>query len=80
VSLGAALFDLGLGTDNLRRRDKAKLRVRFSIINLTNKDACTTSSQYSAAPISWRLEHTNCSSILALTHASIGRDAALETP
>lgn len=39
MSLGAALFDLGLGTDNLLRRDKAKRRVRFSIINLTNKDA-----------------------------------------
>ena len=33
------LFDLGLGTDNLLRRDKAKLRLRFSIINLTNQDA-----------------------------------------
>ena len=33
------LFDLGLGTDNLLRSDKAKLRLRFSVINLTNKEA-----------------------------------------
>jgi hypothetical protein len=33
------LFDLGLGTDNLFRSDKAKVRLRFSIINLTNKEA-----------------------------------------
>ena len=33
------LFDLGLGVDNLLHTDKAKLRVRFSVINLTNKEA-----------------------------------------
>ena len=33
------LFDLGLGTDNLLRGDKAKLRLRFSVINLTNQEA-----------------------------------------
>jgi hypothetical protein len=33
------LFDLGVGTDNLLRTDKAKLRLRFSVINLTNKEA-----------------------------------------
>jgi hypothetical protein len=33
------LFDLGIGTDNLLRGDKAKVRVRFSVINLTNKEA-----------------------------------------
>jgi hypothetical protein len=33
------LFDLGLGTDNLLRSDRAKLRLRFSVINLTNKEA-----------------------------------------
>jgi hypothetical protein len=32
------LFDLGLGVDNLFRGDRAKVRVRFSVINLTNKD------------------------------------------
>jgi hypothetical protein len=33
------LFDLGIGVDNLLRTDKAKLRVRFSVLNLTNRDA-----------------------------------------
>ena len=33
------LFDLGIGVDNLLHTDKAKLRVRFSVINLTNKEA-----------------------------------------
>jgi hypothetical protein len=33
------LVDLGLGIDNLLRGDKSKLRLRLSIINLTNKDA-----------------------------------------
>ena len=31
------LFDLGFGVDNLFHSDKAKVRVRFSVINLTNK-------------------------------------------
>jgi hypothetical protein len=33
------LFDLGLGMDNLFHSDKAKIRLRFSVINLTNKEA-----------------------------------------
>jgi hypothetical protein len=33
------LFDIGLGVDNLFHSDKAKVRLRFSVINLTNKDA-----------------------------------------
>jgi hypothetical protein len=33
------LFDLGLGTDNLLHGEKAKLRLRFSVTNLTNKEA-----------------------------------------
>lgn len=33
------LFDLGVGTDNLLRSDKAKLHLRFSVINLTNQEA-----------------------------------------
>ena len=33
------LFDLGFGIDNLLHSDKAKMRLRFSVINLTNKDA-----------------------------------------
>ena len=33
------LFDLGIGADNLLRTDKARLRVRFSVVNLTNTEA-----------------------------------------
>jgi hypothetical protein len=33
------LFDLGVGADNLFHGDKAKVRVRFSVVNLTNKEA-----------------------------------------
>jgi hypothetical protein len=33
------VFDLGLGADNLLHSNKAKLKIRFSVINLTNKDA-----------------------------------------
>jgi hypothetical protein len=33
------LLDLGLGADNLLHGDRAKLRVRFSVVNLTNKEA-----------------------------------------
>jgi len=33
------LLDLGIGVDNLLRTDRTKLRVRFSVINLTNQDA-----------------------------------------
>jgi hypothetical protein len=33
------LVDLGLGVDNLFHTDKGKIRLRFSVINLTNKDA-----------------------------------------
>jgi hypothetical protein len=33
------LLDLGIGTDNVFATDKAKVRLRFSVINLTNKEA-----------------------------------------
>ncbi len=33
------LFDLSAGTDNLLRTDRTKLTLRFTILNLTNKDA-----------------------------------------
>ena len=33
------LFDLGLGVDNVLHTDRTKLRVRFSVVNLTNKEA-----------------------------------------
>lgn len=33
------LFDLGIGSDNLLHTEKAQLRLRFSVINLTNTEA-----------------------------------------
>jgi hypothetical protein len=33
------LFDIALGVDNLLHTDKSKLKVRFSVINLTNQEA-----------------------------------------
>jgi hypothetical protein len=33
------LFDLGLGVDNLLRGSRTKVKLRFSVINLTNKEA-----------------------------------------
>ena len=33
------LFDLGVGVDNLLHGSKTKLRLRFSVINLTNREA-----------------------------------------
>jgi hypothetical protein len=33
------LFDLGIGTDNLLHSDRTKLRVRFSVVNLANREA-----------------------------------------
>jgi hypothetical protein len=33
------LLDLGVGVDNLLRTERTKLRIRFSVINLTNKEA-----------------------------------------
>ena len=33
------LFDLGVGADNLLHTDRTRLKVRFSVINLTNRDA-----------------------------------------
>jgi hypothetical protein len=33
------LIDLGVGVDNLFHGDKAKVRLRFSVINLTNREA-----------------------------------------
>ena len=55
------LFDLGLGTDNLLRGDKSKLRLRFSVINLTNKDALynflsTFSGTHFVAPRTYQMQ------------------------
>ena len=32
------LFDLGVGTDNLFHTDRTKVKLRFSVVNLTNKE------------------------------------------
>ncbi len=33
------LFDVGVGADNLLHTDRAKLRIRFSVVNVTNTEA-----------------------------------------
>ena len=33
------LFDLGLGIDNVFQGTKTKMKLRFSVVNLTNKEA-----------------------------------------
>jgi outer membrane receptor protein involved in Fe transport len=55
------LFDLGLGVDNLLHTDKAKVRVRFSVINLTNKEALynflsTFSGTHFVTPRSYQIQ------------------------
>jgi hypothetical protein len=39
VQFGKIAVGVGIGADNLLHTDRTKLRLRFSIINLTNKDA-----------------------------------------
>ena len=55
------LFDLGVGIDNLLQTDRTKLRVRFSVINLTNKDALynflsTFSGSHFVTPRAYQLQ------------------------
>ena len=55
------LFDLGLGADNLLHSSKAKLKVRFTIVNLTNRDALfnflsTFSGTHFVAPRSYQVQ------------------------
>jgi hypothetical protein len=55
------LFDLGIGADNLLRSSKAKLHLRFSVINLTNKEALynflsTFSGTHFVTPRTYKLE------------------------
>jgi len=55
------LFDLGLGVDNLLHADKAKLRVRFSVLNLTNREALynflsTFSGTHFVAPRAYQVQ------------------------
>src|SRR5262249_39298756 len=33
------VFDFSAGTDNLLRTERVKVRLRFTVVNLTNKDA-----------------------------------------
>src|SRR5437867_1834300 len=33
------IFDLGFGVDNLFHSDKAKVKLRFSVLNVANKEA-----------------------------------------
>ena len=55
------LFDLGIGADNLFHGDKAKVKIRLSIINLTNRDALynflsTFSGTHFVAPRSYQVQ------------------------
>jgi hypothetical protein len=55
------LFDVGVGTDNLLRSNKMKLRLRFSVINLTNNEALynflsTFSGTHFVTPRAYKLE------------------------
>jgi hypothetical protein len=55
------LFDLGIGADNLLHTEKAKLRLRFSVVNLTNKEALynflsTFSGTHFVTPRSYQLQ------------------------
>jgi hypothetical protein len=55
------LFDLGLGVDNLLHTDKTKLRVRFSVLNLTNREALynflsTFSGTHFVAPRAYQVQ------------------------
>ena len=55
------LFDLGLGVDNLLQTSRAKLRVRFSVVNLTNKEALynflsTFSGTHFVAPRAYQVQ------------------------
>ncbi len=55
------LVDLGLGVDNLFHGDNAKVRLRFSVINLTNREALynflsTFSGTHFVTPRSYQIE------------------------
>jgi hypothetical protein len=55
------LFDLGLGADNLLRTTRYKLKVRFTVINLTDKEALynflsTFSGTHFVTPRSYQLQ------------------------
>ena len=55
------LFDFAVGADNLLRTTKAKLRLRFSVINLTNNEALynflsTFSGTHFVTPRAYKIE------------------------
>jgi hypothetical protein len=55
------LFDVGLGVDNLLKTNRAKLRMRFSVVNLTNKEALynflsTFSGTHFVAPRAYQVQ------------------------
>ena len=55
------LFDLGLGLDNLLHTDKNKVRLRFSVINLTNQETLynflsTFSGTHFVAPRTYQVQ------------------------
>lgn len=55
------LFDLGIGADNILHTDRARLRVRLSVINLTNKEALynflsTFSGTHFVTPRAYKVE------------------------
>jgi hypothetical protein len=55
------LFDLGIGSDNLLRTNRTKVKVRFSVLNLTNKEALynflsTFSGTHFVMPRSYQLQ------------------------
>jgi hypothetical protein len=55
------LFDLGIGVDNLLRTERAKLRVRVSVVNLTDKEALynflsTFSGTHFVSPRTYQLQ------------------------
>jgi hypothetical protein len=55
------LLDLGIGADNLLHTDRTKLRGRFSVINLTNKEALynflsTFSGRHFVTPRAYQLQ------------------------
>jgi hypothetical protein len=77
------LFDLGLGVDNLLHTDRTKLRVRFSVINLTNEDALynflsTFSGTQFVTPRAYQLQ-LGVTFQVALSSSSID-DMRLEPP
>jgi hypothetical protein len=61
VQFGKIAVGVGIGADSLLHTDRTKLRLRFTIINLTNKDALyeflsTFSGTYFVTPRAFQLQ------------------------